>query len=119
MRILLFILAVVVFTAPVHAKKDTDMTCQEISTAIEELNATISAASDAEMNTAVTNAAAGAATQGAVAAGLGSSVPFLGSIANVASAVSSNSEAKAKAAADKAEKRIIKLETIADMKECN
>ena len=99
MRTLLFIMAAVIFTAPAHAKKDTSMTCAEIEAAIEELNMTITAADNAEMNTAVTNAAAGAATQGAVAAGLGSSVPFLGSIANVASAVSSNSEAKAKAAA--------------------
>lgn len=118
MRILLFILAMAVFTTPAFAK-DTKMSCAEIEATIEELNEIVTAAGNAEMNTAMTNAATGAATQGAIAAGLGSSVPFLGGIANAAGAFSANKEAQAKAEAEKAEKRIIKLETIADMKDCN
>ena len=119
MRILLITLAIITLTTPAFAGKDTKMSCAEIEAAIAESEAIVDAATNAETTKNVTNAAAGAAVQGGIAAGLGSSIPFIGGLSNVAGAVASGSAEKAKADAEKAEKRIIKLETIADMKDCN
>lgn len=97
---------------------DKDMSCAEIAVEMEELAAIETAAGNAETADTVTNAAGAAAIQGAAMSGAGSSIPFFGSIANVASAVTSSNARQAREDAEKAEKRMIKLETIADMKGC-
>ncbi|MAE52031.1 MAG: hypothetical protein CMH27_09490 [Micavibrio sp.] len=96
---------------------DKDMSCAEIAVEMEELAAIETAAGNAETADAVANAAGSAAIQGAAMSGAGS-IPFFGSIANVASAVTSSNARQAREDAEKAEKRMIKLETIADMKGC-
>ena len=106
-----------IITFPAFAG-DKNLTCEEIAAEIEELAAIETAAGGAAVANTVTGAAGAAATQGAILSGAGSSIPFIGGIANIASAVSSQNEANAKKEAAKAEKRMIKLETIADMKGC-
>lgn len=114
--ITLLALTLIPFTA--HAGRDADMTCEEISAEIAQLNEIVTAAGGAETTNAVTGAATGAAVNGAIWAGAGSSVPFLGGIANIASAVTSNSAERAKEDAEDAEKRLQKLAGISEVKGC-
>lgn len=117
-NIFLLTVATVFLTTPAMAG-DTKLSCAEISGEMEELNAIITAAGGANTTNKVTQAGATAAVHGAIYSGAGSSVPFLGGIANVVGAVTSaNAENAAKNAAN-AEKRIIKLETVAEMKGCS
>lgn len=106
-----------IIAGPVQAG-DTDMTCEQITAELEELAAIETAAGNADVNNKVVQAGTGAAVNGAIWAGAGSSVPFLGGIANAVGAVTSAQAEGAKEQAEKAKDRTIKLETIADMKGC-
>ena len=119
MRILLMTAAVALIAMPAHAKRDSKMTCAEIGAEIEELATIETAAGNAEIGNTVTGVGAAAATQGAIMAGAGSSLPFIGGIANIATSVSKGNADIQKQRAEDAEKRLIKLETMAEMKECD
>jgi hypothetical protein len=119
MKIFLMIsVAVLLMSAPVLAD-DTQMTCEEITAELTQLNEIQTAAGNAETNNKITQAGTTAAVHGAMWAGAGSSVPFLGGIANAVGAVTSVSADSAKKNAEEAEDRMIKLQTISEMKGCS
>lgn len=117
MRFTMMVAAAALVCGPAFAG-DKDMSCAEIAAEIEELNAIEAAAGDAKMTDDVAKAGTGAAVNAALYSGAGSSIPLFGSLANVATAVTSANAENAKERAEDAEKRTIKLETIADMKGC-
>ena len=97
---------------------DKDMSCAEINAEMTELNNIATAAGNAETADTVAGASAAAAGHAAVLSGAGSSVPLIGSVFNIGKSVTRQNKANAQAKADDAEKRTIKLETIAEMKGC-
>ena len=118
MRKLLLTAALCVITVPAMAAGDTKMTCSDIEKELEALASIETAAGNAELTNTVTQTAGSAAMSGAAAAGVGS-VPVIGGLANLAGAFSSHNERKAEKAAKDAEKRAIRLETMAEMKGCD
>lgn len=119
MRILFIFMMTIILTAPAYAKKDTDLSCAELNAEMNKLENTITSASNARRNAEMTEAAGDVAKDAADVAGYNSSSSLFGSISKMANSFTKNSETKARSAAADAEKRIIKLETIAEMKECN
>ena len=117
MKNIIVALAVICFATPAIAK-DSKMTCAELQVEIEELNGIQTAAGNADTNKAIASAGAAAATQTAIMSGAGSSIPFIGGLANIATTAVNSSAERSKKAAANAEKRLIKLETIAEMKDC-
>ncbi len=106
------------FGAPQAYAADKNLTCAQITAEVEELNAIVTAAGTANVSDSAAGAAAAAGTQAAIMSGAGSSVPFIGGAFNIAKSVTNANKENAVKNADKAEKRIIKLETISDMKGC-
>lgn len=94
------------------------MSCAEISAEIQELASIETAAGNAELTNTVTQAAGSAAMHGAATAGVGS-IPVIGGLANIAGAFSSHNKKQAEEAAEDAEKRMIRLQTMAEMKGCD
>lgn len=118
MKKFLLTAALCVIAFPATAASDTKMTCLEIEAELQELASIETAAGNAELTNSVTQAAGSAAMSGASAAGVGS-VPVIGGLANLAGAFSSHNERKAEEAAKDAEKRAIRLQTMAEMKGCD
>jgi len=116
MKKLLLVLALTFMSAPSVAA-DKDMSCDEIALEMQELAAIETSAGNAEIGSTVAGTAGAAATQGAIMAG-SSSIPFIGGFANIASSVAKGNADIQKQRAEDAEKRAIKLETIAEMKGC-
>lgn len=105
-------------TLPFSAQAaDKHMTCDQIAAEMEELNNIQTAAGDAALANDTAGTAGDVAVQGGVMAG-SSSVPFIGGIASITKSVTSHNERRANAKAADAEKRMIKLETMAELKEC-
>lgn len=116
MKTFLFVLAFTVLSVPVLAA-DKDMSCDEIAVEMQELAEIEAAAGNAEIGNRVTSTAGAAATQGAAIAG-SSSIPLIGGIANIASSVARGNANIQRQRAAQAQKRTIRLETIAEMKGC-
>ena len=96
---------------------DRDMTCAQINAEMEELNNIQTAAGDAALANDVAGTAGDVAVQGGIMAG-SSSIPFIGGIAGITKTVTNHNERRANANAEQAEKRLMKLETMAEMKDC-
>lgn len=116
MKKIMFLLAFTIFSAPAFAA-DKDMSCDQIALELQELAEIETAAGNAQIGNTVTDTAGAAATQGALMTG-SSSVPFIGGIANIASSVARGNADIQRQRAQQAQKRTIKLETIAEMKGC-
>ena len=119
MRIFLLSAAMVLVSAPVMAKevKDTALNCAQLQEAIAEVDATIASAKTAKTVKETTSTAGSVASQGASAFGLGNAGMISG-LSGIAGTLSDHHERSTAEAAQGAEARKIKLETIAEMKEC-
>ena len=97
---------------------DKDMSCAEINAELQELSGAEIVAQNAATTDTVAGASAAAAGHAAVMAGAGSSIPMIGSVFNIGKSITRQNKENTKIKAEDAEKRAIKLETIADMKDC-
>lgn len=118
MRTFILTITMAIIAFPAFASKDNKMTCSELMAEIEELAAIETAAGNADVADTVTRSGAAVATQGAIIAGAGSSLPLIGGLANIAAAVSNGNKEVQQKRAEDASKRIIRLETMAEMKGC-
>ncbi len=119
MRIFLLSAALVFIGGPAMAKevKDTALNCAQLQEALAEVDSTIASAKTAKAVNETTSTAGSVASQGASAFGLGNSGMISG-ISGIAGTLTDHHERSSAEAAQGAAARKIKLETIAEMKEC-
>ena len=97
---------------------DKDLSCSQLAAEIEELDGVIASADNAALSDKVVKAGGKTAAKTAYYAGKSSSLPWIGGVTEIANAVSSHNVQSAQKNASEAKSRKIKLEAIAEVKEC-